>query len=67
MLEKIENYFDLKYNFNKFVDKLAWEIAYKLIPHWLAYRVFVRVATFKEMNNPYETKCGVALERFCKF
>lgn len=56
---------DLDHRINLQIDKLLWNFVF-LLPKWLAYRCFIRVATYNEMGNPYETKCGVALERFLK-
>lgn len=65
MIRTISNfYYDFDYEVEKLLDKIATFIAWKLVPKWLAYRVFVRVAVYKELGNPGETKCVVALDRF---
>lgn len=58
----------IQYDFCYIVDRtkenFLMYIANNLIPKELAKWIFVRVAVYKEMENPYERKCGEALKRF---
>ncbi len=54
----------LQYRFDHWKENFWMYIANHLIPKELAKWVFVRVAIYKEMENPGERKCGEALKRF---
>jgi hypothetical protein len=65
LIKKRQLIWYLRYQISRRAERLLIWLVWKLPPMVVTW-AFIRVATYNERGNPYETTCGDAIERWTK-